>query len=67
MSIGVPSNSTKSLVGNNLSISNLPPQEDLIIVMTGNGSRKVAANYGEIFPNPTESEYKLVISEKGEK
>ena len=61
MSIGVPSSSTKSLVGNNLSISNLPPEEDLIIVMTGNGSRKVAANYGEVLPPPSESEYKLVI------
>ena len=61
VSIGVPSGSTKSLVGNNLSISNLPPEEDLIIVMTGNGSRKIAANYGEVLPPPSESEYKLVI------
>ena len=29
--------------------------------MTGNGSRKVAANYGEVLPSPSESEYKLVI------
>ena len=43
------------------SISNLPPEEDLIIVMTGNGSRKIAANYGEVLPPPSESEYKLVI------
>ncbi len=61
VSIGVPSSSTKSLVGNNLSISNLPPEEDLIIVMTGNGSRKIAANYGQVLPPPSESEYKLVI------
>ena len=61
VSIGVPSGSTKSLVGNNLSISNLPPEEDLIIVMTGNGSRKIAANYGQVLPPPSESEYKLVI------
>ena len=61
VSIGVPSSSTKSLVGNNLSISNLPPEEDLIIVMTGNGSRKIAANYGQVLPHPSESEYKLVI------
>ena len=61
VSVGIPSSSTKSLVGNNLSISNLPPEEDLIILLTGNGSRKVAANYGEIITNPTESEFKLVI------
>ncbi|MAI60770.1 MAG: flagellar hook-associated protein FlgK [Rickettsiales bacterium] len=67
VSIDIPSNSTKSLIGNNLSISNLPPEEDLIILMTGNGSRKVAANYGEILSNPTESEYKLVIDSTNNK
>ena len=34
----VPTNSVKSLVGNNLSLSNLP-SEDLIVLMTGNGSK----------------------------
>ena len=42
----VPTNSVKSLVGNNLSLSNLP-SEDLIVLMTGNGSKKIASNYGE--------------------
>ena len=32
----------KSLVGNNLSLANLPP-EDLIIIMTGGGAKKIAA------------------------
>ncbi len=67
VSIGVPTNSIKSLVGNNLSISNLPPEEDLIILMTGNGSRKVAASYGEIIPSPSTSEYKLVIDSTNNK
>ena len=67
VSIGVPTNSVKSLVGNNLSISNLPPEEDLIILMTGNGSRKVAASYGEIIPSPSTSEYKLVIDSTNNK
>ena len=58
--------SVKSLVGNNLSISNLPPG-DLIILMTGNGSRKVAASYGEIIPSPSTSEYKLVIDSTNNK
>ena len=65
--VSVPSNSMKSLVGNNLSISNLPPEEDLIILMTGNGSRKIAANYGEVSPNTLESEYKLVIDSSNNK
>tara|TARA_X000000950_G_scaffold109117_1_gene137549 strand:- start:811 stop:4629 length:3819 start_codon:yes stop_codon:yes gene_type:complete len=60
VSLGVPTNSMKSLVGNNLSITNLPP-EDLIILMTGNGSKKIAAEYGEISPPVETSELKLVI------
>ena len=59
--------SVKSLVGNNLSISNLPPEEDLIILMTGNGSKKIAANYGEVTPTLIESEYKLVIDSTNNK
>ena len=47
--VDVPANSVKSLIGNNLSIKNLPP-EDLVIVMTGNGSSKIASNYGDIKP-----------------
>ena len=35
-----------SLVGNNLTINNLPP-EDLIILSTGSGANKIAASYGE--------------------
>jgi flagellar hook-associated protein 1 FlgK len=35
--------------------------------MTGNGSRKVAANYGEVLANPIESEYKLVIDSTNNK
>ena len=67
VSVGVPTNSIKSLVGNNLSISNLPPEEDLIILMTGNGSRKVSASYGEVIPTPSTSEYKLVIDSTNNK
>ena len=66
VNIGVPANSVKSLVGNNLSISNLPP-EDLIIVMTGNGSKKIASNYGEITPSQDMSELKLVIDSSNNK
>ena len=50
----------KSLVGNNVSLKNLPP-EDLIILMTGNGSKKVAAEYGEIIPQVDTSELNLII------
>ena len=66
LNIGVPANSVKSLIGNNLSISNLPP-EDLIIVMTGNGSKKIASNYGEILPPQETSELKLVIDSDNNK
>ena len=58
--VDVPANSVKSLIGNNLSIKNLPP-EDLIIVMTGNGSRKIASNYGDIKPIEDESNLKIVV------
>ena len=35
--------------------------------MTGNGSRKVAASYGEVIPTPSTSEYKLVIDSTNNK
>ena len=60
--VDVPANSVKSLIGNNLSIKNLPP-EDLIIVMTGNGSRKIASNYGDIKPIEDESNLKIVVDD----
>ena len=56
----VPSNGVDSLSGSNISINNLPP-EDLIILMTGSGARKIAANYGEVTPPIVTDEYKLVI------
>ena len=64
--VGVPANSVKSLVGNNLTLANLPP-EDLIILMTGNGSKKVAAEYGEIIPQVDTSELNLVIDSSNNK
>ena len=67
VSVGVPSNSVKSIVGNNLSISNIPPEEDLIILMTGNGSRKLASSYGEILTNPSTTEYKIVVDSTNNK
>ena len=60
VSVEVPANSMKSLVGNNLSITNLPP-EDLIIIMTGNGARKIASSYGEVNPTIDESDLKIVV------
>ena len=66
VSLGVPSNSMKSLVGNNVSLKNLPP-EDLIILMTGNGSKKVAAEYGEIIPQVDTSELNLIIDSSNNK
>ena len=60
VNFSVPSNSVASLSGSNISITNLPP-EDLIILMTGAGARKIAANYGEITPPVTDDEYKLII------
>ena len=64
--IGVPANSMKSLVGNNLSLTNLPP-EDLIIIMTGGGAKKIAAEYGETTPLVDTSELKLVIDSTNNK
>ena len=64
--VGVPANSMKSLVGNNLTLTNLPP-EDLIILMTGGGSRKVAAEYGETIPQVDTSELNLVIDSSNNK
>ena len=58
--VEVPSNSMKSIVGNNLSISNLPP-EDLVIIMNGGGSRRIASNYGDIVSQPSAAELKLVV------
>tara|TARA_E500000178_G_scaffold272338_1_gene270500 strand:- start:7613 stop:12694 length:5082 start_codon:yes stop_codon:yes gene_type:complete len=60
VSVTVPSNSMKSLSGSNLNISNLPP-EDLIIIMTGSGARKISAEYGAISPVVEDAEYKLVV------
>ena len=62
----VPSNSIKSLVGNNLSISNIP-SEDLIILMTGNGSKKIASSFGEIIPNIRDEEFKIQIDSTNNK
>ena len=66
VNVEVPANSMKSIVGNNLSLTNLPP-EDLIIVMTGGGAKKVAAEYGEITPPVDSSELKLVIDSTNNK
>ena len=60
VSVEVPANSMKSLVGNNLSITNLPP-EDLIVIMTGNGARKIASSYGEVNPIVDESDLRVVV------
>ena len=62
----VPTNSIKSLVGNNLSISNVP-SEDLIVLMTGNGSKKIASNYGDVIPNLTDEEFKISIDSTNNK
>ena len=56
----VPSNGVNSLSGSNISMTDLPP-EDLIILMTGSGARKIASNYGEITPPLVDTEYKLII------
>ena len=64
--VQVPANSMKSLVGNNLSITNLPP-EDLIVVMTGNGARKIASNYGEVIPSIDENNLRLVVDSSNNK
>ena len=66
VSVEVPANSMKSLVGNNLSLTNLPP-EDLIIIMTGGGAKKIAAEYGETTPLVDTSELKLVIDSTNNK
>ncbi len=62
----VPSNSIKSLVGNNLSISNIP-SEDLIILMTGNGSKKVASNYGDVVVSNIDEEFKIQVDSTNNK
>ena len=49
-----------SLVGNNLTTNNLPP-EDLIILSTGSGANKIAASYGEKIPVIDNSEFRFVI------
>ena len=66
INVEVPANSMKSIVGNNLSLTNLPP-EDLIIVMTGGGAKKIAAEYGETTPPVDSSELKLVIDSTNNK
>ena len=54
------------MVGNNLSISNIP-SEDLIVLMTGNGSKKIASSYGEIIPNIRDEEFKVQIDSTNNK
>ena len=66
INVEVPANSMKSIVGNNLSLTNLPP-EDLIIIMTGGGAKKIAAEYGETTPPVDSSELKLVIDSTNNK
>ena len=56
----IPSNSTKSLSGNNISLTNLPP-EDLVVIITGDGAKKISANYGETSPPINSSEYRFVV------
>ena len=58
--VQVPANSMKSLVGNNIEINNLPP-EDLIILMTGNGSKKIASSFGQVNQVVDESDLKIVV------
>ena len=57
--ISVSANNMSSLVGNNLTINNLPP-EDLIILSTGSGANKIAASYGEKIPVIDNSEFRFV-------
>jgi len=64
--VGIPSNSVKSLIGNNLSISSLPP-EDLVVIMSGNGTRKISANYGEVLPAPLQADLKIVVDSTNNK
>ena len=54
------------MVGNNLSISNIP-SEDLIVLMTGNGSKKIASSYWEIITNIRDEEFKVQIDSTNEK
>ena len=59
--VEVPANSMKSLSRKiYLSITNLPP-EDLIVIMTGNGARKIASSYGEVNPIIDESDLRVVV------
>ena len=58
--VSVSANNMASLVGNNLTISNLPP-EDLIIISTGSGANKIAANFGERVPVLDNSEFRFVV------
>ena len=58
--VAVSASGVDSIAGSNISLSNLPP-EDLIIISTGNGSRKFAANYGNINSLVDSSEFRFVI------
>lgn len=58
--ISVSASGINSLIGNNVSIKDLPP-EDLIIITSGSGTNKIAASYGEIIPVIDEEEYRLVV------
>ncbi len=64
--LAVPSNSIKSLVGNNLSITNVP-MEDLIILMTGNGSKNISSSYGDVIPNTKDEEFKITVDSTNNK
>ncbi len=64
--IEVPSNSIKSLVGDNLAISNIP-SEDLIVIVTGNGSKKIASDYSETIPQLIDEEFTIKIDSTNEK
>ena len=58
--VSIPTNGIDSIAGSNLEISQLPP-EDLIILMTGSGARKISANYGEVNPSTSLDEYTLIV------
>ena len=60
VNIEIPSNSMKSLVGNNLSVNNVP-NEDLVILVTGSGTRKLASSYGEIISSNISPELKVKV------
>lgn len=58
--VNVSANNIASLVGNNLTINNLPP-EDLIILSTGSGTNKLSASFGEDIPVVDGTEFRFVV------